>query len=77
MLHTEDADRMVFAYLTSVYSNFTGLHKILSDIGTEFKNKLFMQGASTLEIKQDFSSLCYPQGNGHIENTCKFLNTCV
>ena len=47
---------MVHAYLVNVYSKFHELHRILSYNGTEFKNKLLTQVASTLEIKQVFSS---------------------
>ena len=46
---------------------FSWLHKILSDNGTAFKNKLFVQVAYTLGMDQVFGSLYYPQGNGHIE----------
>ena len=48
-----------------------------SDNETEFKNKVFMFVASTLGIKQVFSSPYYPCINGHIENVHSFLKTCI
>ena len=56
-----------------MYSTFGGLHTVLSDNDPEFGNMLFMQIASTLGMKQVFSSPCYPNGNGHIENVHNFL----
>ena len=40
-LKTKTAEEVVQAYLGHVYSKFGGSEKILSDNGTEFKNKLF------------------------------------
>ena len=40
-LKTKTAEEVVQAYLHHVYSKFGGSEKILSDNGTEFKNKLF------------------------------------
>ena len=45
---------MMYAYLVNMFS---GLHKIFSDNGTDFKNKLFTQVASTLGLKQVFIPL--------------------
>ena len=50
---------------------------ILSDSGTEFKNKLLMQVASTVAMKQVSSSPNYHLGNGHIENVHNFLKVCI
>ena len=54
------ADEVLHAYLVNVYFMFGGLCKIFSDNGTEFKNKLFVQVASTLGMKQVFSAPYYP-----------------
>ena len=41
VVHTKDIDEVVYAYLVNVYSKFGGSYKVLSDKGTEFKNKFF------------------------------------
>ena len=43
LLFTKEADKVLHAYLVNVYSKFGGSHKILSDNGTKFMNKL-LQG---------------------------------
>ena len=73
VLFTKEADEVVHAYLVNVYSKSGASHRILSDNGTEFKNKLFMQVASTLGMKRVLSSPYYPQGNRCIENVLTFL----
>ena len=40
-LHTKKAKEIVQKYLDTVYYRFSGSRKILSDNGTEFKNKVF------------------------------------
>ena len=40
-LQTKIAEEVIQAYIDQVYSRFGGSLKILSDNGTEFKNKLF------------------------------------
>ena len=77
LLFTKEGDKVVHAYVFNVYSMFGGPHKILSDIGTEFKNKLFAQVAFTLGIKEVFSSPYYPQDNGCIENVYNFQKMCI
>ena len=70
MVHTiitKRLDELVHAYLVNVYFKFGGSYKILSDIGTELKNKFAMQVASTLGMKWVFRTPYYPQGNGCIE----------
>ena len=47
LLYTKEADKVMHAYLFQVYSKFGRSHKMFWDNGTEFKNKLFVQVAST------------------------------
>ena len=42
-LKTKTAEEVVKAYMDHIYSNFGGSIKILTDNGTEFKNKLFKE----------------------------------
>ena len=40
-LRTKTAEEVLQAYIDNMYSKFGGSVKILSDNGTEFKNKIF------------------------------------
>ena len=42
-LKTKTVEEISKAYLDHIYSNFRGSVKILTDNGTEFKNKLFQE----------------------------------
>ena len=50
-LKTKTAEEVVQAYLCHVYSKFGGSKKILSDNGTEFKNKLFKEVPDQLGVE--------------------------
>ena len=72
------AETVLTAYLDNVYSCFGGSQKILSDNGTEFKNKLFEKVASELGVQRKVYSPKYrPQSNGRIEGFHKFLKVCM
>ena len=47
-LKTKTAEEVVKAYMDHIYCNFGGSIKILTDNGTEFKNKLFTEVVSKL-----------------------------
>ena len=50
-LKSKQANEVLQAYIDNVYAKFSGSLKILSDSGTEFKNKLFEQIAKELGMK--------------------------
>ena len=50
-LKTKTAEEVIQAYIDQVYSKFGGSFKILSDNGTEFKNKLFEQIAKEFDVE--------------------------
>ena len=50
-LKTKTAEEVTRAYIDHVYSSFGGSLKILSDNGTEFKNKIFEQVAKELGVE--------------------------
>ena len=50
-LITKAAEEVTQAYIDNVYSKFGGSLKILSDNGTEFKNKVFEQVAKELGVE--------------------------
>ena len=77
-LKSKTAQEVVQAYLHHVYSKFGGSEKILSDNGTEFKNKLFEEVASQLGVEYKVYTPPYrPQCNGKIEGFHKYLKSCI
>ena len=49
-LKAKTAEEVLQAYIDKIYSKFGGSMKILSDNGTEFKNKIFEQIAKELGV---------------------------
>ena len=77
-LKSKQANEVLQAYIDNVYTKFGGLLKILSDNGTEFKNKLFEQIAKELGMKHKIYTAPYcPSSNGHIEGFHNFLKACI
>ena len=50
-LKTKTAEEVMKAYMDHIYSNFGGSIKILTNNGTEFKNKLFKEVVEKLGMK--------------------------
>ena len=66
------------AYMDNVYCQFEGSIKILSDNGTEFKNKLMEEVSEELGVEYKIYSPPYrPQSNGRIESFHYFLKACI
>ena len=77
-LKTKTAEEVLQAYIRNVYSKFSGSEKILSDNGTEFKNKLFEDVAKQLGVEYKVYTPPYrPQCNGKIEGFHKYLKSCI
>ena len=78
LLKSKKAKEIVQVYLNDVYYRFGGSRKILSDNGTEFKNKMFQEVSKKLgcEVKT-YSPPYRPQSNGKIEFFHKFLKACM
>ena len=77
-LKTKTAEEVVQAYMRHVYSKFGGSEKILSDNGTEFKNKLFEDVAKKLGVEYKIYTPPYrPQSNGKIEGFHRYLKSCI
>ena len=67
-LKTKTAEEVAQAYLLHVYSKFGGSEKILSDNGTDFKNKLIEEVADQLGVEYKVYTPPYrPQCNSKIE----------
>ena len=74
LLKSKKAEDIIQASLNKVYYHFGCSRKILSNNGTEFKNKLFEKVAQQLGCKVRLFSPPYrPQSNGKIECFHKFL----
>ena len=77
-LKTKTAEEVTQAYIDNVYSKFGGSLKILSDNGTEFKNKVFEQVAKELGVEYKLYTPPYhPASNGRIEGFHAFLKACI
>ena len=73
-LKTKTAEEVIQAYIDNVYSKFAGSLKMLSDNGTEFKNKIFEQVAKELGLEYKLYTPPYhPASNGRIEGFHTFL----
>ena len=60
--------------LSQIHSTFGTSRKVLSDNGTELKNKLFDKVADKLGIKR---KIYRSQANGRIEGFHKYLKECI
>ena len=77
-LKTKTAEEILQAYIDNVYSKFGGLVKILSENGTEFKNKVFEQVAKELGVVYKLYTPPYhPASYGRIEGFHAFLKACI
>ena len=72
------ADTIVKAYTEHVWAKFGGSAKIISDNGTEFKNKTFEEVCRKLGVEAKLYTTPYrPQSNGRIEGFHRFLKACI
>ena len=77
-LKTKTAEEVIQAYIDNIYSKFGGSLKMLSDNGTEFKNKMFEQIAKELGLEYKLYTPPYhPASNGRIEGFHAFLKACI
>ena len=77
-LKTKTAEEVIQAYIDNIYSKFGGSMKILSDNGTEFKNKIFEQVAKEFAIVHKLYTPPYhPASHGRIEGFHAFLKACI
>ena len=77
-LKTMTVEEVIQAYIDNVYSKFKGSLKLLSDNGTEFKNKMFEKIAKELGLEYKLYTPPYhPASNGRIEGFHAFLKACI
>ena len=68
---------MMKAYIDHICCPFGPSKKILTDNGTEFKNKLWTGMFEKLKTEQKFTPIYSPQCNGRIEGFHKFLKATI
>ena len=66
-LKSKRAEDVIKAYIDHICCTFGPSRKILTDNGTEFKNKLWTEIFEKLKIEQKFTPIYSPQCNGRIE----------
>ena len=77
-LKTKTTEEVIQECINNIYSKFGGTMKILSDNGTEFKNKIFEQVAKELGVVHKLYTPPYhPASNGRIEGFHAFLKACI
>ena len=76
-LKSKCAEDMIKAYIDHICCTFGPSRKILTDNGTEFKNKLWTDIFEKLETEQKFTPIYSPQCNGRIEGFHKFLKATI
>ena len=78
LLKTKSAGDVVKAYIDKIYCQFAGSQKILTNNGTEFKNKLMDDVCAQLGVEQKF---IHPPTDhnpmGRIESFHYFLKACI
>ena len=73
-LPNKKAEMVLKAYMDHIYYKYGGSFKILSNNGTEFKNKLMEEVSKELGVEYKVYSPPYrPQSNGRIESFHYFL----
>ena len=76
-LKSKRAEDVIKAYIDHICCTFGPSRKILTDNGTEFKNKLWTEVFEKLRIGQKFTPIYSPQCNGRIEGSHKFLKAMI
>ena len=76
-LKSKHAEDVIKAYIDHICCPFGPLRKILTDNGTEFKNKLWTEVFEKLKTEQKFTPIYLPQCNSRIEGFHKFLKATI
>ena len=76
-LKSKCAEDVIRAYIDHICCTFGPSRKILTDNGTEFKNKLWTEVFKKLKIEQKLTPVYSPQCNGRIEGFHKFLKVTI
>ena len=76
-IKTKKPEDVINAYLNHICCTFGPSRKILTDNGTEFKNKLWTEVYEKLQTEHKVTPIYSPQCNGRIEGFHRFLKSCI
>ena len=76
-IKNKNAETICEAYRDNIYCVFGGSSRILTDNGSEFKNKEMQEVCETLGLKHIFSPVYTPQSNGRLEGWHRFFKACI
>ena len=76
-IKNKNAETICDAYRDNIYCIFGGSSRMLTDNGSEFKNKEMQEVCDTLGLKHIFSPVYTPQSNGRLEGWHRFLKVCI
>ena len=76
-IKNKNAETICEAYRDNVYCVFGGSSRMLTDNGSEFKNKEMQEVCDTLGLKHIFSPVYTPQSNGRLEGWHRFFKACI
>ena len=76
-IKNKNAETICEAYRDNKYCTFRGSSRILTNNGSEFKNKEMQEVCETLGVKHILSPVYTPQSNGHLEGWHRFLKACI
>ena len=76
-LKTKKAEEVVAAYMNHIYCVCGPSKTILSDNGSEFKNKMWKEVFERFKTEHRYTPIYSPQCNGRIEGFHRFLKACV
>ena len=76
-IKNKNAETICEAYRDNIYYVFGGSSRILTDNGSEFKNKEMQEVCDTLGLKHIFSPVYTPQSNGRLEGWHRFFKACI
>ena len=76
-IKNKNAETICEAYRDNIYCVFSRSSRILTDNGSEFKNKEMQEVCQTLGLKHIFSPVYTPQSNGRLESWHRFFKACI
>ena len=76
-IKNKNAETICEAYRDNVYCVFGRSSRMLTDNGSEFKNKEMQEVCETLGLKHIFSPVYTPQSNGRLEGWHRFFKACI
>ena len=76
-IKNKNAETICEAYRDNVYCVFGGSSRMLTDNGSEFKNKEMQEVCDTLGLKHIFSPVYTPQSNRCLEGWHRFFKACI